>query len=224
MAGFGLPVARTRMARFADIRALVIERFDRLHARDGRLIRLPQEDCCQALSAPPTRKYQNAGGPGIVEICDLLRGSDEPLRDRAASFWAAVLFRLIGATDGPAKTFSIALMPGGRFTMTPLRDKLTVQPSLDAGQLRNKEMKLAMRVGWNRHSRVAEIHGRHFAETGVAAGVSRERIGTVFDEFRAQAEAAFAAALAEMPAGFPEALLASVRRGFDQRMVRVQSE
>ena len=76
MAAFGLPVARTEIATFADTKALVIERFDRLRARDGRLIRLPQEDCCQALSVPPTRKYQSEGGPGIVEICGLLQGSD----------------------------------------------------------------------------------------------------------------------------------------------------
>ncbi|MFY0312094.1 type II toxin-antitoxin system HipA family toxin [Leisingera sp. D0M16] len=221
MAGFGLPAARTEIAEFAGTKALVIERFDRLRARDGRLLRLPQEDCCQALSVPPTRKYQNEGGPGIVEICGLLQGSDEPLRDRANFFKAAVLFWLIGATDGHAKNFSIALMPGGRFSMTPLYDVLTVQPSLDAGQLQIKDMKLAMRAGKNRHYRVSDIAGRHFAETGLAAGFSREQIGQIFHEIGAQGDAAFAAALAEMPAEFPEALAASVKRGFDQRLPRL---
>ncbi|MFN7051067.1 MAG: HipA domain-containing protein, partial [Gemmobacter sp.] len=83
MAGFGLPAAHSRIASFAGTKVLVVERFDRLHTRDGRLIRLPQEDCCQALSVPPTRKYQSEGGPGIVEICALLQGSDAPQRDRA---------------------------------------------------------------------------------------------------------------------------------------------
>ena len=157
MAAFGLPVARTEIATFAGTQALVIERFDRLRARDGRLIRLPQEDCCQALSVPPTRKYQSEGGPGIVEICGLLQGSDEPQRDRANFLKATILFWLIGATDGHAKNFSIALMPGGRFTMTPLYDVLTVQPSLDAGQLQTKDMKLAMRAGKSRRYKGAEI-------------------------------------------------------------------
>ena len=129
LAAFGLPVAHTQIIDFAGTKALVVERFDRLRARDGRLIRLPQEDCCQALSVPPTRRYQNEGGPGIVEISDLLQGSDEPLHDRTTFFKANVLFWLIGATDGHAKNFSIALTPGGRFTMTPLYDVLTVQPS-----------------------------------------------------------------------------------------------
>lgn len=222
MAGFGLSVARTEITRFAETKALVIERFDRLHTRDGRLIRLPQEDCCQALSVPPTRKYQNEGGPGIVEICDLLQGSDEPLRDRIDFFKATVLFWLIGATDGHAKNFSIALMPGGRFTMTPLYDVLTVQPSLDAGQLQIKEMKLAMRAGKNRHYKVTNILGRHFLETGLDAGFSRKQIAETFDEISDQSETAFATALEDMPAGFPVPLCESVRRGFDQRLTRLE--
>ncbi len=221
MSAFGLPAARTEVATFADTKVLVIERFDRLRARDGRLIRLPQEDCCQALSVPPTRKYQNEGGPGIVEICELLQGSDEPLRDRANFFKTNVLFWLIGATDGHAKNFSIALTPGGRFTMTPLYDVLTVQPTLDAGQLQIKEMKLAMRVGKSRHYKVSEILGRHFVETGLAAGFSREQIAQIFKEIEAISEEAFAKALADMPADFPMGLFESVKRGFDQRATRL---
>lgn len=221
MAAFNLPVAQAEIATFGDTKVLVIERFDRLRARDGRLIRLPQEDCCQALSIPPTRKYQNEGGPGIVEICALLQGSDEPLRDRANFFKANVLFWLIGATDGHAKNFSIALTPGGRFTMTPLYDVLTVQPTLDAGQLQIKEMKLAMRIGKSRHYKVSDILGRHFVETGLAAGFSREQISQIFKDIEATSEEAFAKALAEMPAGFPIGLFASIKRGFDQRVARL---
>jgi serine/threonine-protein kinase HipA len=223
MAAFGLPVARTDITTFAGTKALVIERFDRLRARDGRLIRLPQEDCCQALSVPPTRKYQSEGGPGIVEICGLLQGSDEPLRDRANFLRATILFWLIGATDGHAKNFSVALMPGGRFTMTPLYDVLTVQPSLDAGQLQIKDMKLAMRVGTNRHYKISEIQGRHFVETGLAAGFSREQIAGMFLDIQTRADEAFATALADMPVNFPEALFDSAKQGFEQRMPRLRA-
>lgn len=104
----------------------MIERFDRRWTADGRLIRLPQEDCCQALSIPPTRKYQSEGGPGIVEIMDLFRGSDEPTQDRMDFFMSTILFWAIGATDGHGKNFSLSLMPGGRYRMTPLYDVLTL--------------------------------------------------------------------------------------------------
>ncbi len=81
-AAFGLPTANVAIADFKDNRALVVERFDRLWTADKRLLRLPQEDCCQALSVPPTRKYESDGGPGIAAVLDLLKGSDEPDTDR----------------------------------------------------------------------------------------------------------------------------------------------
>lgn len=156
-----------------------------------------------------------------MEICDLLTGSDEPQRDRADFLKAVILFWLIGATDGHAKNFSISLMPGGRFRMTPIYDVLTVQPSLDAGALQIKDMKLAMRAGQGRYYRVADIHGRHFVETALAAGFSRDQIAGVFEDIRGRAERAFDGALAEMPPRFPEGLVASVRRGFEQRVARL---
>ena len=49
---FGLKVAKAEIAMFGEKKALVVERFDRRWTKDGRLIRLPQEDMCQALSVP----------------------------------------------------------------------------------------------------------------------------------------------------------------------------
>ncbi len=107
MAALGIPAAQAEMADFGGRRTLVVERFDRRWTRDGRLLRLPQEDCCQALSIPPTRKYQSEGGPGLKEILDLLKGSDTPGKDLSTFMRAAIVFWLIGATDGHAKNFSV---------------------------------------------------------------------------------------------------------------------
>jgi serine/threonine-protein kinase HipA len=128
---FGLPTARTEIREFSGRRALVVERFDRLHTRDGRLLRLPQEDCCQALSVPPPRKYEPDGGPGM-RILDLLKASDEPEADQTLFLKAQIVFWLLGATDGHAKNFSIFLLPGGRFRLTPLYDVMSAQPNVDA--------------------------------------------------------------------------------------------
>ena len=111
----GLPVAHAEMETFGDRRVLIVERFDRLWTADQRLLRLPQEDSCQALSVPPTLKYESDGGLGITDILKLLRGSDEPLSDQRAFLKANIVFWLIGATDGHAKNFSIFLSPGGPF-------------------------------------------------------------------------------------------------------------
>ena len=75
------------------------------------------------------------GGPGIVEGTSLLAGSDNPEADQRAFFRAQVLIWLLVATDGHAKNFSIALLPGG-FRMTPLSDVLSAQKAVDDGQIR----------------------------------------------------------------------------------------
>jgi serine/threonine-protein kinase HipA len=218
MAGFGLPVAEAAIGTFGDRKALIVERFDRLKTKDDRLIRLPQEDFCQALSVPPTRKYQNEGGPGIVEIMNALRGSDEPTRDRTAFFKANILFWLFGATDGHAKNFSIALLPEGRFHLTPFYDVLTVQPSLDAGHLNQKDFKLAMRVGTSRHYKVSEIIARHFMETGVQAGLSREAIAAIFEDIRMSADTAISTIFDALPKDFPTELTDSLAAAITDRI------
>ena len=46
--------------------------------------------------------------------------------------------------------------------MTPLYDVLSAQPSLDAGQIQRKQMKLAMSAGDKRHYEIDDIMPRHF--------------------------------------------------------------
>lgn len=221
MENFGLRTAQTEMKTFGDQKALVIERFDRLWTRDGRLLRLPQEDCCQALSIPPTRKYQNEGGPGIVEIMELLRASDDPTQDRQDFFKANILFWLMGATDGHAKNFSIGLLPGGRFRLTPLYDVLTVQPTVDAGRIEPKDFKLAMRMGKSHHYKVNDVLGRHILQTGLQAGLSKELVGQVFEEIHAQAKNAIANTFDNLPVGFPEPLTTSIAGAVEERLTRL---
>jgi len=218
MEAFGLRAAKTEITEFGDQKALVIERFDRLWARDGRLIRIPQEDCCQALSVPSTRKYQSDGGPGVAEIMDLLRSSDEPARDRLEFFKANILFWLIGATDGHAKNFSLGLSSGGRFRMTPLYDVLTVQPTFDAGQIDRRDFRLAMRFGNSNHYKVNDILGRHIAETGLASGLSREAIGQLFEEIRNAASVALTTTFNVLPADFPVELTESVASAVERKL------
>lgn len=219
---FGLRVAKTEIATFGMQKALVVERFDRLWTRDGRLIRLPQEDCCQALSVPPTRKYQNEGGPGIVEIMDLLRGSNEQNLDRYDFFKANVLFLLIGATDGHAKNFSLGLFPGGRFRMTPLYDVLTVQPMVDMRQIERKHFRMAMRMGKSRKYRVSDIFRRHIVETGARAGLSQDAVHQIIEDIIGRTDNALESTISALPAGFPARIADSVANGFRTRAMRLR--
>ncbi|MFZ4778397.1 MAG: HipA domain-containing protein, partial [Terrimicrobiaceae bacterium] len=84
LAAFGLAVNDAQIRTFGETKALVVKRFDRVWTESKRLLRRPQEDFCQALSFPPTRKYQSDRGPGMVDILTLLKGSDSPAVDQKA--------------------------------------------------------------------------------------------------------------------------------------------
>lgn len=215
---FGLPTAAVEITAFGGTRALVIERFDRQWTEEGRLLRLPQEDCCQALSVPSARKYESDGGPGMVRVLDLLAGSDEPGRDRRLFLKAQILFWLLGATDGHAKNFSIFLRPGGRFGLAPLYDVMSAQPALAAGQLRRNQMKLAMAVGRSRHDVIDTILPRHFLQTGERAGMGAPDVETILAEIAARGEGAIGQVLATLPGGFPERLADTVVEGLRGRL------
>lgn len=217
LAALGVPTADTQIADFGDRRTLIVERFDRRWTRDGRLLRLPQEDICQALSVPPTRKYQSDGGPGMRDIIQLLKGSDAPEQDIATFMRACMLFWMLGATDGHAKNFSITIGPGGRFRLTPLYDVLTAQPSLDAGQIQQKKFKLAMSVGKSRHYPVDDIMPRHFLQTAELAGVGAPLMRSIFEDLAANAEKKTVAVIETLPSGFPDQLVTSVRAAVKSR-------
>lgn len=216
--GFGLPVAKTDIALFAKRKVLVVERFDREWIDESRLVRLPQEDCCQALSLPSSLKYQSHGGPGIVDILKLLGGSDEPARDQAAFFKSQIIFWLIGASDGHAKNYSVFLRPGGRFELTPFYDVLTLQPAFDAKRIRHNQFKLAMRVGNSGKYEILRIHGRHFVETGKQAGLGPAVIRQVIDEVVRDTSGALETANNLMPKDFPPGLHVSVQNAAAARL------
>jgi serine/threonine-protein kinase HipA len=215
---FGLPSASVTIADFQSNRVLVVERFDRLWTSDKRLLRLPQEDCCQALSVPPTRKYQSDGGPGMAAILDLLKGSDDPEADRRFFLKAQIMFWLLAATDGHAKNFSVFLQPGGRFRLTPLYDVMSVQPAFDARQLRRNQMKLALAVGDNRHYVVHEIMPRHFVQTAAKSGIPESLVQRIFDEVLEAEQPAVSKVMKDLPAGFPQNLSESIVGGLRSRL------
>lgn len=215
---WGIATPTVEIADFGERRTLIVERFDRRWTKDGRLLRLPQEDTCQALSIPPTRKYQSDGGPGMREIIDLLKGSDTPDTDISTFMRATILFWLLGATDGHAKNFSIFIGPGGRFRLTPLYDVLTAQPSLDQSRIRRNKFKLAMSVGNNRHYAIHEITPRHFLQTAAFAGIGAPAMQAIFHDIAANARRQAETVVAALPGGFPDQLVTSVMAAVRHRV------
>ncbi|MGL4634616.1 MAG: HipA domain-containing protein, partial [Beijerinckiaceae bacterium] len=179
--------------------------------------RLPQEDMCQALGFPSSRKYENEGGPGMCDILGLLAGSDFPKSGQTHFFMVQILFWLMGATDGHAKNFSISLFPGGGYELTPIYDVLSVQPAIDSGRLQPKQARLAMAVGDKRHYRLDEITFRHFVQTGRKAGLSSVWMNFALLNIVDNAENALQSAHSFIPKDF-EASAALIIEGFRRRL------
>ena len=162
----GLPVAPTTMLRFGDETVLVVERFDRAWMDDGTwIVRLPQEDFCQALGVPPRRKYEQDGGPGMARCLQLLSGSADPQQDTMAFQLTQLAFWLLGATDGHAKNYSIFLHPGDSYVMTPLYDILSMWPYVGTApnQFNARQIGLAMVMrAKNVHYKLHTILPRHW--------------------------------------------------------------
>ncbi len=220
---FGIPSATAEIADFDDRRTLVVERFDRRWTKDARLLRLPQEDFCQALSVPPTRKYQSEGGPGLCQILDLLKGSDTPDEDIAIFMRAHIVFWLMGATDGHAKNFSIFLAPGGGYRMTPLYDVLSAEPSLDNGRIPRKKFKLAMSVGKSRHYAVYDIAPRHFIQTAEISGIAVQLVRKQFEDLAANTSLYVKRAVEILPPAFPEDVVESITSGIAHRLRLIEA-
>jgi serine/threonine-protein kinase HipA len=174
LAAYGLPVPKAEIASFGQQRVLVVERFDRVVSVDGtRLLRLVQEDFCQATGTSPLVKYEAEGGPGLRVLFTLLQQSLDAERDLRILMASQVLFWMLRAPDGHAKNFSIHLLPGGRYRLTPLYDVMSAYPVMGEGpnQWSPRKLKLAMAlVGNNRHYEAERIQRRHFNSTAKRFG------------------------------------------------------
>ena len=217
-AAFGLDVAEVELASFEDVTVLVVERFDRRWVGRTRLVRTHHEDLCQALGLPPSRKYESDGGPGILRILELLRGSDAAEEDRRDFFAAQVLFWLLCATDGHAKNYSLHLLEGGRFLLAPFYDILSLQPVWHDRLLPDRDVVFSMALGTRRRYRMRNIRPRHFVQTAERAGIPRPQILQLLDSCHERGQAALEAVCNGLPRDFPAALVDSVARGMGVRL------
>ncbi|MBR8175486.1 type II toxin-antitoxin system HipA family toxin [Burkholderia ambifaria] len=207
VAAYGLPVAACDIGRFDDQKALIVERFDRRPSRDGTwILRLPQEDMCQATGTPSGAKYESDGGPGIATIMGILANSAEAAQDRNNFFVTQLVFWVLAAIDGHAKNFSIAHLPGNTYRSTPLYDVLSAHPIIGTrrNQLPPRRARLAMAVcGKNRHYVIADIQPRHWIAQGARVGLTEDEVRAAMAGVAARTEPAIADVASRIPAEFP---------------------
>ncbi|MFA6999853.1 MAG: type II toxin-antitoxin system HipA family toxin [Candidatus Paceibacterota bacterium] len=155
----GLDVPEVIIRRSSDT-LFIVKRFDRERTAGGKVVRIHQEDFCQALGFLPEQKYESEGGPALNRCFDLInRSSIRPAADRMALLQWVIFNVLIGNADAHAKNITILLTnPGPR--LAPFYDLLCTNIYED---LTNK---LAMKIGGeNRLDWLQTKHWNAFADS-----------------------------------------------------------
>lgn len=218
--GFAVPAVD--IVRVGEVKALAVERFDRRWTADkNSILRLPQEDMCQAHGLPPAIKYEADGGPGIKQIMKLLMGSRNALEDRDAFMRFQVFQWLIGATDGHAKNFSIYLEANGAYRLTPFYDILSAYPVVGGQGLHLRDLSLAMGLTATKGKKrkIDQIFPRHFVATAKAVGFAPARMQSILLEFVEKLPQAIERLKHRMHPDIPDSMQTAI---FEQSLMRLE--
>ena len=221
---FGFEAANAELATFGDKKVLIVERFDRRWSQNGQwLMRLPQEDFCQAMGIAPALKYQADGGPGVADSMKLLMGSRLASADRETFFRTQILFWLLAAIDGHGKNFSLFIEAGSSYRLTPIYDVLSAFPLFASGGIQEKKAKMAMALeGKNRQYHVSMIQPRHFISTAEKIGFSVPKTIEMMQQMADATEQVITLVRANLPAGFPESISNAIFDGLNGQADKIK--
>jgi serine/threonine-protein kinase HipA len=191
-------------------------RFDRIE-RDGSVLRLHQEDFCQALAVDPAHKYEHDGGPGIERCAETIRlhsVAPELDLDRLVR-WVGFSY-LVGNEDAHAKNLALLHLPGGT-RLAPFYDIVSteVYPGLERG--------LSMQIGrnWNVRNVQADDWQRLAGQVELPEAAVRDALAGLID--RVEAAMPQVADRAESLCG-PARAYAAVGRIVAARLARLSSD
>ena len=186
---------------------LLVTRYDRRWAGNGPE-RLHQEDFCQALGIPTTRKYEAEGGPGLAACFQLVRSATEvPAREAIKLLDYLALAFLVGNHDAHAKNYSLLYRPGtATAVLAPAYDVLS---TIAYRKVRPMSRRMAMKMGGEyRPDYVRPRHlARLLAEAKLGPAATRRRLSRVAER---APEAATRARRAVAEAGWDVDVLATI--------------
>lgn len=200
----GLPVAPVKIAVIGGRKLLVVERFDRTVNDSGAVVRIHQEDFCQATGVLPDNKYEAEGGPSLKKIADVLQAAASP--DALDALLRSVTLNVL-VTNGDAhgKNFSVLHHESGALTLSPLYDVLcTLHYGID---------RLAMYID-NVH-RINRVTTLRIVNEAVRWGMARRRAAEIVTDVLARSPEAIGAARDETE-GLPDDILTTVTAQLQQ--------
>ena len=155
----GLNTPKASLIQIGEQQVYMVMRYDRRQTEAG-IIRLHQEDFCQALGVSHAQKYEEHGGPGFAACSKLLL---HPLvseyHTARENFIKCALFNyVIGNCDAHAKNFSLLYHENREIHLAPFYDLLSTMAYPELNQ------KFAMAIGRTfRFDRIAEHSWKEFA-------------------------------------------------------------
>jgi len=177
----GLTVPNSQILTFEGQIAIAVDRYDRIQM-EGIWHRVHQEDMCQGLGFPPTKKYQNEGGPSAGDIVGLLRDYSRAPAADVQTFVEALAFHwLIAGTDGHSKNYSVLIGAGGNVRLAPLYDLASILPYADKGL---HKAKLAMKLGGE--YLIREIRLSHWKKMATELRLDTDQLVLRVDSFAEQ--------------------------------------
>ncbi len=184
----GMKVPRATVVEIGGAQVYLVARYDRRQSEED-ILRLHQEDFCQALGVESAFKYEKEGGPGFADCFNLLRDwSDEPLVDVAELLRWALFNYLIGNADAHGKNISF-LYADGAVRLAPFYDLLCT-----AAYARKVNNKFAMRMGGQKDPRY--LSPDNLAKFAAEIGIGLRRVTAELKALCGKVEGA-ATALAE---------------------------
>ena len=138
----GLPVCKVELKTISDTNYVVIERYDRKYDDQGQLMRLHQEDFCQALGQGSESKYQEKSGVTFADCYRLLQSvSSDPVADLQHLLNWQIFNVLAGNSDGHAKNLSLLYHRNGEIRLAPFYDLICTRA------IKHLDHRLALTVG-----------------------------------------------------------------------------
>lgn len=175
---FKIDVATADIVQFEDQRVLSVERFDR-QWNNNLLIRIPQEDFCQATGTSSLLKYEKKGGPSIARMMSILASSANAKTDRKMFFKTLLFNDLIYNTDSHAKNFSLFELRAG-YILTPMYDLLSAHFLKTTHQTRYENLKSSLRV--NDKEKFSDITLADWQAEAIKCGLSIEIFEEIVNE------------------------------------------
>ena len=179
-----LDAAQAELLDVAGLPVLAVRRYDRFETAGGTLPgRTHQEDGCQATATPPAMKYEEQGGPSLLDFASLLRNYGDPA-DVTRLLRRTTFNMAVGNADAHAKNFSVlhdADSPA--ISLAPLYDVLsTIALELTDGTGRpmQADTHLGQRVGGQ--ADIRKVTAASLVDEAVSWGIRRRTASAVVTE------------------------------------------